>query len=253
MRLYEKWLIIVSIFLQTRIFVTNAINWLPNCDVVAYMEQGRISEIGSYEELVERDERFGDYIKQCEHEYAEPANQQEKLNKEQSLDREHELSALKRKASQRPPDGNISQSMEGMPPRPRATETAHGEAAHLMQVEQFNAGVTLSAYWDLFKQMSMPMTIVLATGYLVSNTFFLISNLWIVQWCQINVTITEDGVVSSSKSYESGMYALWVILQSKLILALRMTFYSLYLTINYQSIHQSINPSINRSINPLIN
>ena len=45
--------------------MTNGINWLPQCDSVVYLEQGRISEMGSYEELVDRDERFGDYLRKC--------------------------------------------------------------------------------------------------------------------------------------------------------------------------------------------
>lgn len=183
------------------------------------MEQGRISELGAYEELVDRDERFGDYLKQCEHEPIDSVSLEERVSsKEKPLDREHELSALKRTASRRPPDGNISQSMEAMPVQRRRAAAVDGEAAHLMQAEQFNAGITLSAYWDLFKQMSIPMTILLATGYIVGNAFFLVSNLWIVQWCQTNVTVTENGVVNtSSKSYEAGIYALWVVLQSRFI------------------------------------
>ena len=140
----------MRLFLQTRIFVTNAINWLPSCDTVAYMEQGRISELGNYEELVDRDERFGDFLRQCELEPgAEGAGvvregEAPPPAKERPLDRDHELSALRRRASQRPPDGNISQSMEAMPVRRRKQPAANGEAAQLMSVEQFQVGEVMS-------------------------------------------------------------------------------------------------------------
>jgi hypothetical protein len=85
-------------------------------------------------------------------------------------------------------------------------------AAKLMSVELFNSSINWSAYWDLMKQMSWLMCGLLITGYVVGNGFFMLSNLWIVHWCQTNATLGGT-ITTDSKSYQAGMYGLWIVLQ----------------------------------------
>jgi len=43
--------------------VTHAIHWLPSVDSVVVMNDGRISEIGSYEHLLSQDKAFAQFLK----------------------------------------------------------------------------------------------------------------------------------------------------------------------------------------------
>ncbi|KAK7487389.1 hypothetical protein BaRGS_00021351, partial [Batillaria attramentaria] len=48
---------------KTRVMVTNGLNWLPMCDVILVMEQGRITQKGTYQQLVSSDGPFFKYLK----------------------------------------------------------------------------------------------------------------------------------------------------------------------------------------------
>lgn len=58
--------------------VTNGLNFLPQCDQVVAMDEGRIAEIGSYAELIDADGAFADFIRTYtgvdENEEGDPGN-----------------------------------------------------------------------------------------------------------------------------------------------------------------------------------
>ena len=55
-------LALVGCFLQTRIFVTNAVTYLPNADQVVVLKNGVVVELGPYEELISHNREFAEYI-----------------------------------------------------------------------------------------------------------------------------------------------------------------------------------------------
>lgn len=48
---------------QTRILVTHGISYLPQVDVIIVMSGGKISEMGSYQELLDRDGAFAEFVR----------------------------------------------------------------------------------------------------------------------------------------------------------------------------------------------
>ena len=50
--------------LQTRVLVTNAITFLPKTDKIIVLKNGTVSEMGKYEELLERRGAFSEFIQQ---------------------------------------------------------------------------------------------------------------------------------------------------------------------------------------------
>ena len=64
MRKYEmsKYKLFVN-FLQTRILVTHGVHWLPMVDTIVVLIDGRITELGSYEELLSHDGAFAQFLK----------------------------------------------------------------------------------------------------------------------------------------------------------------------------------------------
>ena len=47
---------------QVRILVTHGIGFLPQCDVIVVMADGQIIEVGSYNELIENDGAFQQFL-----------------------------------------------------------------------------------------------------------------------------------------------------------------------------------------------
>lgn len=48
---------------QARLLVTNQIGILPQCDVVVVMSDGVITEVGTYNELVDNDGAFAHFLR----------------------------------------------------------------------------------------------------------------------------------------------------------------------------------------------
>ena len=48
---------------QTRVLITHGIHWLPMVDNIIVMVNGRITEMGSYENLINHDGPFAQYLK----------------------------------------------------------------------------------------------------------------------------------------------------------------------------------------------
>ena len=48
--------------MQVRILVTHGIGFLPQCDVIVVMADGQITEVGSYNELIENDGAFAQFL-----------------------------------------------------------------------------------------------------------------------------------------------------------------------------------------------
>ena len=48
---------------QTRILVTHGLTYLPRCDRVVVMSDGRISEVGSYNELLNSEGGFAEFVR----------------------------------------------------------------------------------------------------------------------------------------------------------------------------------------------
>ena len=48
--------------MQVRILVTHGIGFLPQCDVIVVMADGQITEVGSYNELIDNDGAFAQFL-----------------------------------------------------------------------------------------------------------------------------------------------------------------------------------------------
>ena len=43
--------------------MTNALSFLPQCDQIVVLDEGRITEVGSYSELIDNDGSFAEFIR----------------------------------------------------------------------------------------------------------------------------------------------------------------------------------------------
>ena len=51
------------VYFQTRVFVTHGLSYLPQCDVIVTMENGKICEIGAYTELIDNNGAFAEFVR----------------------------------------------------------------------------------------------------------------------------------------------------------------------------------------------
>ena len=51
------------LYFQTRVLVTHGLSYLPQCDVIVTMENGKISEIGAYAELIDNNGAFAEFVR----------------------------------------------------------------------------------------------------------------------------------------------------------------------------------------------
>ena len=59
----QKHFVQLLLILQTRILVTHGISFLPQVDQVVVLIDGKISEMGSYQELLDKNGAFADFLR----------------------------------------------------------------------------------------------------------------------------------------------------------------------------------------------
>ena len=53
----------MSLHVQVRLLVTHGVSFLPQCDLIVVMDQGRIREVGAYAELIDNEGAFAEFIR----------------------------------------------------------------------------------------------------------------------------------------------------------------------------------------------
>ena len=59
----EKTIISFHFHFQTRLLVTHGLAHLPDCNSIVVMDEGKIVEIGTYDELMAKEGKFAEIIK----------------------------------------------------------------------------------------------------------------------------------------------------------------------------------------------
>ncbi|KAG9092782.1 hypothetical protein FRC06_011800 [Ceratobasidium sp. 370] len=144
---------------RTRILVTHALHFIPACDYIITMEDGRIAERGTYNELMAKNGAFARFQRQ--------------------------FGAREEAEEGREEEGAIESAKAGEEKKEEKRGT--GPAKALMQVEERNTGaISGAAYADYFKAANgkilvplLLLSILLAQGATVMSAY------WLVYWQQM--------------------------------------------------------------------
>ncbi|KAM6155276.1 multidrug resistance-associated protein 1 isoform 2-T2 [Rhynchocyon petersi] len=192
---------------KTRILVTHGISYLPQVDIIIVMSGGKISEMGSYQELLARDGAFAEFLRTyTSTEQEQDANEEGVMGsggpaKEVKLMENGVLvTDAAEKQLQRQLSNSSSYSGDTRKHHHGSTELqedgAQKEATwKLMEADKAQTGqVKLSVYWDYMKAIGLFISFLSIFLFLCNHVASLASNYWLSLW-------TDDPVVNGTQEH----------------------------------------------------
>lgn len=192
---------------KTRILVTHRVTFLAQVDEIIVLKDGKISEQGTYGDLLSKKGEFADFIIQyvaerpAEELAEEDPNIIEQLKEKIGIDIEElreKRSSVKESASDMSFDGlrkrTTSQSSRRSPRKSFSTQASQmrsesevpqdsKDKARLIEAETAETGsVKLKVYFEYFKALGLVSCLVTLIAFAFSSSMNLLSNLWLTAW-----------------------------------------------------------------------
>lgn len=172
---------------KTRLLVTHRISLLKRVDHVIVMKAGRISEQGTYNELMARGGDFAELIQQFLSEpHQEPVDD---LSAEQTPEKESEKEPEKTFGSKFPQSAERSKSLANVIKPRKSIESAgpvkvdQAKQGKLIEVERMEVGkVKRKVYWEYIRALGVHWYSLVILSYLISHSFNLASQLWLAKF-----------------------------------------------------------------------
>ncbi|XP_070269018.1 multidrug resistance-associated protein 1 isoform X1 [Myotis yumanensis] len=201
---------------KTRLLVTHGISYLPQVDVIIVMSGGKISEMGSYQELLARDGAFAEFLRTYSSAEQEQTEQDEGSK---VVDEEEEgLAGVSRPGKETKQMENgmvVTDAARKQPQRQLSNSSSysgdasrhHGSTAELqkagakedtwkmMEADKAQTGqVKLSVYWDYMKAIGLFISFLSIFLFLCNHVAALSSNYWLSLW-------TDDPIVNGTQKH----------------------------------------------------
>nr|XP_055221299.1 multidrug resistance-associated protein 1 isoform X6 [Gorilla gorilla gorilla] len=202
---------------KTRILVTHSMSYLPQVDVIIVMSGGKISEMGSYQELLARDGAFAEFLRT----YASTEQEQDAEENGSTVMDEEEAGItgvsgpgkeakqmengmlvtdsagkqLQRQLSSSSSySGDISRHHNSTAELQKA-EAKKEETWKLMEADKAQTGqVKLSVYWDYMKAIGLFISFLSIFLFMCNHVSALASNYWLSLW-------TDDPIVNGTQEH----------------------------------------------------
>ncbi|EPY85138.1 multidrug resistance-associated protein 1 [Camelus ferus] len=203
---------------KTRILVTHGISYLPQVDVIIVMSGGKISEMGSYQELLARDGAFAEFLRT----YASTEQEQEQPDDGRGIsvvnEEEEGLAGVSGpgKEVKQVENGMLVTDAAGKQPLRQLSNSSsysgdvgrhHNSTAELqkagakeetwklMEADKAQTGqVKLSVYWDYMKAIGLFISFLSIFLFLCNHVAALASNYWLSLW-------TDDPIVNGTQEH----------------------------------------------------
>uniref|UniRef100_G3TRW4 Multidrug resistance-associated protein 1 n=1 Tax=Loxodonta africana TaxID=9785 RepID=G3TRW4_LOXAF len=182
---------------KTRILVTHGISYLPQVDVIIVMSGGKISEMGSYQELLARDGAFAGILSSITCSTRAPARDGDgeihgTAAGEQSGGRgggsTTTIASERKKAGDARKHHNSTAELQKAGTPKEATWK-------LMEADKAQTGqVKLSVYWDYMKAIGLFISFLSIFLFLSNHIAALASNYWLSLW-------TDDPIVNGTQQH----------------------------------------------------
>ncbi|ODM88268.1 Multidrug resistance-associated protein 1 [Orchesella cincta] len=206
---------------KTRLLVTHGIVYLPFMDNISVMMDGRISESGTYQELLDKKGAFADFLHQhlTSEDVTEVEGTQAQKDLENALGDLTQIRQRKRLVSDS--ESEFSASEAGRRSRLSSSVTfcccCSSRGDKLIETETAETeGVKASVYLDYFRAAGWGLTFATIAFYVVFQGFSVGTNLWLSEWTNLPVVNgTQD---ASERNFYLGIYAVLGFMQAVFIL-----------------------------------
>uniref|UniRef100_A0A8C0LLI0 Multidrug resistance-associated protein 1 n=1 Tax=Canis lupus dingo TaxID=286419 RepID=A0A8C0LLI0_CANLU len=192
---------------KTRLLVTHSISYLPQVDVIIVMTGGKISEMGSYQELLARDGAFAEFLRTYASGDQEQAEQDDGLTGVSSPGKEVKqmengmlVTDVAGKQLQRQLSNSSSYSGDVSRHHTSTAELQKAgpkneDAWKLVEADKAQTGqVKLSVYWDYMKAIGLFISFLSIFLFLCNHVASLVSNYWLSLW-------TDDPIVNGTQEH----------------------------------------------------
>nr|QUF59448.1 ATP-binding cassette transporter Abcc1-4 [Brachionus angularis] len=202
---------------KTRIFVTNSLNFLPQTDHIIFLENGSIVDSGSYQDLLNKNGPFTNFMKKFLD--SKESNKEELENKIIDVLEKNEKKAKLLHLNSKINDNN---------------------GKNLIQVEKIQSGkVKSSILINYFRACNIKLVLVFYILYSTGATFVILSNFWLSDWTN-NPNNTKN-----EKSFKYGIYFLLGFLNCIFVFSADILFTWMF-TRASKNLHESLLHSILR-------
>ncbi|NXR75548.1 MRP1 protein, partial [Pycnonotus jocosus] len=187
---------------KTRVLVTHAINYLPQMDTILVMTDGEISEMGSYQELLEQDGAFAEFLRTYAN--AEQTMENSDTNSPSAKEgKPTENGVLANEGPGKLMHRQLSNSSTysrdtGKPQHQGSTAELQKPPAEknswkMMEADTAKTGrVKASVYWDYMKAIGLFMSFLAIFLFICNHIASLASNYWLSLW-------TDDPVINGTQ------------------------------------------------------
>uniref|UniRef100_A0A4W3JNE2 ATP-binding cassette, sub-family C (CFTR/MRP), member 3 n=1 Tax=Callorhinchus milii TaxID=7868 RepID=A0A4W3JNE2_CALMI len=202
---------------KTRVLVTHGVSFLPQVDHIVVLVDGRVSEQGSYQQLLERQGAFAEFL----HTYAQSEEPNEELGT-------HSLPTQLPPLRCADPHRQVSvHSMEMEPPGRKSTRRRRsqkkvepakppGPTQKLIQAETTETGtVKLAVFWVYVKAVGPWVAVVICLLYCCQNAAAIGTNIWLSDWTN---DATQSTNTTRSRHRRVGVYAALGLTQGVLVM-----------------------------------
>ncbi|XP_057630056.1 multidrug resistance-associated protein 1 isoform X2 [Chionomys nivalis] len=193
---------------KTRILVTHGISSLPQVDVIIVMSGGKISEMGSYQELLDRDGAFAEFLRTYASAEQDLASEDDSVSGSGKESKPVENGMLV-PVGKHPQSGDAGQQHSSTAELQKAG--VKEETWKLMEADKAQTGqVQLSVYWDYMKAIGLFISFLSIFLFLCNHVSALASNYWLSLWTDDHPTINGT---QEHRTYRLSVYGALGILQ----------------------------------------
>ncbi|XP_053551240.1 multidrug resistance-associated protein 1 isoform X2 [Bombina bombina] len=182
---------------KTRILVTHGVSYLPQMDSIIVMVDGKITEVGSYQDLLKQDGAFAEFLRTYAN--AEQNKDHEEVPSTPITDDRHlENGTLVKEKADRSLQRQLSASSDTKSMHQNSTSDLQKSGAEkedwkLTEADKAQTGrVKFSVFWEYMKAIGLVLSFLSIFLFICNHVSSLSSNYWLSLW-------TDDEVINGTQ------------------------------------------------------
>ncbi|XP_059510179.1 multidrug resistance-associated protein 1 isoform X2 [Stegostoma tigrinum] len=182
---------------KTRVLVTHSVNFLPQMDRILVMVDGKISESGTYKELLKQNGAFAEFLRTYAPRENEEAGQSLNHISPHKSPKNFHQSLIKLNSISHDEEATPSQQKNAPNPQHAGEPAKQAAGVKLTEADKALTGrVKFSVFWAYMKAIGICISFCIVLFYLCQHVASLTSNYWLSLW-------TDDPVVNGTQQHTS--------------------------------------------------